>query len=228
MKVVLLHALPLDERMWEPQDEVLADHEVIAPRLYDLGSSTDEWARGVLERAEGGSLAVVGSSMGGYCALAAARQAPERVLGVALVCSRADADAPERRPVRDEWIRIAREEGAEALWRAVRANVFASIPDDVAGRLQRIAVAQDPEDLVRAVEAIRDRPDATDVLRSLQVPFLAVRGEHDPLISEEDARTLAATASRGRAVTIAATGHLPSFERPEAFNPELRRFLEEL
>ena len=35
--------------------------------------------------------------MGGYCALALARRAPERVLGMVLVGTRADADTFERR-----------------------------------------------------------------------------------------------------------------------------------
>jgi len=45
MKVLLLHAMPLDERMWEPQLDALAGEDVEAPNLYDLGgSSVDEWA----------------------------------------------------------------------------------------------------------------------------------------------------------------------------------------
>jgi pimeloyl-ACP methyl ester carboxylesterase len=37
VNVVLLHAFPLDERMWEPQLEPLREYDVAAPRLY--GSS---------------------------------------------------------------------------------------------------------------------------------------------------------------------------------------------
>src|SRR6266571_6615281 len=49
VKVMLLHAFPLDERMWEPQRPALADHEVVAPNLYDLGgSSIDRWAEQIL------------------------------------------------------------------------------------------------------------------------------------------------------------------------------------
>ena len=45
VNVVLLHAFPLDERMWEPQLAALADHEVVAPNLYELGgNSIDGWA----------------------------------------------------------------------------------------------------------------------------------------------------------------------------------------
>jgi pimeloyl-ACP methyl ester carboxylesterase len=78
MKIALLHALPFDERLWEPQLPALAGHEVHAPTLYGLGSSMDEWALGVLQQVPG-KLVAVGASMGGYCASAIARLAPERL-----------------------------------------------------------------------------------------------------------------------------------------------------
>ena len=69
MRVLLLHAFPLDERMWDPQRAVLGDHEVIAPRLYGCGRTMDAWAESI-ERETDCELAIVGASMGGYCALA--------------------------------------------------------------------------------------------------------------------------------------------------------------
>ena len=39
MTVLLLHAFPLDERMWAPQREVLANEDVFAPGLYGRGRS---------------------------------------------------------------------------------------------------------------------------------------------------------------------------------------------
>ncbi|MBA2383589.1 MAG: alpha/beta hydrolase, partial [Actinobacteria bacterium] len=67
MTVVLLHALPLDERMWERRADMTDAY--LAPRLYGLGKTMDEWAAAVLESVSGRAL-FVGSSMGGYCALA--------------------------------------------------------------------------------------------------------------------------------------------------------------
>jgi pimeloyl-ACP methyl ester carboxylesterase len=73
VKVLLLHAFPLDKGMWEPQRAALAGHEVIAPRLYGRGRTMDEWA-GSLAAEIKGDFVVVGASMGGYCALALARR----------------------------------------------------------------------------------------------------------------------------------------------------------
>src|SRR4030095_16266802 len=78
MKLVLIHAMPLDERMWAPQLEALGDAGIETPNLYDLdGASVDEWAAKLLDRYEG-ELAVVGASIGGYVALGSVCAAPGR------------------------------------------------------------------------------------------------------------------------------------------------------
>ncbi len=224
MRLALLHALPFDGRMWEPQLDALAEHEVHSPTLYELGSTFDDWALGVLQQIPG-KLVAVGASMGGYTACAIARLAPERLEAIVLVGSRADADPPERAPLREEWIRIAGEQGGEGLWEAAAKGFFTTQADpDVVERAHRIAVDQDPEDLVRAVEAIRDRPDSTEAVAS-GIPLLVVAGADDGLIAAEVARGLAAASPNGRVEVIEGCGHLPSMERPGDFNRILSSFL---
>jgi pimeloyl-ACP methyl ester carboxylesterase len=227
MKIAFLHALPFDERMWEPQLGAFAAHDVHAPRLYDLGSSTDEWALGVLQQVPG-RLVAVGASMGGYCAAAIARLAPERLEAIVFAGSRADADPPERRPLREQWIEIARAQGGEGLWDAAARSFFPEGADAaVVERAHRIAAEQDPEGLVRAIEAIRDRPDSTDAVTS-GIPLLVVAGEEDPLIPPEVGRALAEASPVGRLELVEGCGHVPSMERPEEFNHIVNAFLGEL
>jgi pimeloyl-ACP methyl ester carboxylesterase len=227
MKVALLHALPFDERLWQPQLAALAGHEVHAPRLYDLGSSMDEWALGVLQEVPG-QLVVVGASMGGYCGGAIARLAPERLQGLVLTGSRADADPPDRRPVRDRWIEIVRERGPEGFWEEVARNFFSPAADaPVVEGGHRIVREQDPDGLVRAIEAIRDRPDSTEAVTS-GIPLLIVHGEEDQGIPVQVARELAASAPHARLEVLAGCGHLPNMERPEEFNRILTSFLAQL
>jgi pimeloyl-ACP methyl ester carboxylesterase len=222
MRILLLHALPLDERIWAPQLDALADHEVVAPNLYALdGSSMDAWATALLRQVPGDFL-VVGASMGGYCALALARLAPERVLGLVLSGSRADADSPERKHARMASIEAIQRDGAEGLWRIMQPVVAGeAVSDDLRERIRELALEQPPDGLTRAVRAIRDRPDSTDVVRALRVPFLVVTGDRDPINAVDYARSLAAEAPDGEAVVFEQTGHLPSFERPDTFDTKL-------
>jgi len=210
MKVVLLHAFPLDERMWEPQREALDGHDVEAPNLYDLGGSSIEgWADRVLERVDG-ELAVVGASAGGYVGLAMARRDPGRIRGLLLAGSRAGADSPERRAARDEAIRTLREEGI-AAW---APNAPAPPPAE-----------RTVDELVRTLEALRDRPDATDVVRSFAGPLWIAVGDDDPFLPLEEAREMLATARAGHLEIFENTGHFPNRDRVEQFNGLLQEFL---
>jgi pimeloyl-ACP methyl ester carboxylesterase len=208
--IVHLHAFPLDERMW--------DGAGAAPRLYGLGGSMDEWADAVLE-SHPGRLILVGSSMGGYAALAAARRAPERLAGLLLVGSRPEPDTPERFAKRAETIAIARERGAEGVWEAMRGSLFHEGSDpEVVARARDLALARTEDELVTALEAIRDRPDSTDAYRALGDRAHAVVGDRDPFVPVEDAKRF-----EPDAVVVAGAGHLVNLERSEEF----RRILDE-
>jgi pimeloyl-ACP methyl ester carboxylesterase len=212
VNVLLLHAFPLDERMWEPQRPALEGHEVIAPRLYGRGQTMDAWADSVAGDTEG-ELAVVGASMGGYCALALARRAPERVRAVLLLGARPDADSEERRAGRADTIELIRNEGPDALWRSMVPKLFR----DQTKADERL-LYRDPDGLVGAVEAIRDREDSTEVARRFTAPLQFVVGEFDPFVSAEE---LAEFEVR----EVTGVGHLVNLELPDMFNEILSEFL---
>jgi len=212
VKVLLLHAFPLDKGMWEPQRAALAGHEVVAPRLYGRGRTMDQWADSIAGETEG-DLVVVGASMGGYCALALARRVPERVRGLLLVGARPDADSAERRASREDTIELIRSEGLEGLWQIMLPKLF---HDESAA--DEHLVYRDTEALITALEAVRDRADSTDVVRSFSGPVQFVIGEFDPYVS-------AAELSKFDVRELRGVGHLVNLERPDEFNEILREFV---
>ncbi len=212
MKVLRLHAFPLDKGMWEPQRAALAGHEVVAPRLYGRGRTMDQWADSIAGETEG-DLVVVGASMGGYCALALARRVPERVRGLLLVGARPDADSAERRASREDTIELIRSEGLEGLWQMMLPKLF---HDESAA--DEHLVYRDTEALITALEAVRDRADSTDVVRSFSGPVQFVIGEFDPYVS-------AAELSKFDVRELRGVGHLVNLERPDEFNEILREFV---
>lgn len=212
MTVLLLHAFPLDERMWEPQLGALAGDEVRAPRLYGRGPTMDAWAKSIAGEIDG-DLVVVGASMGGYCALALARQVPERVRGLLLLGARPDADSEERRAGRADTITLIKAEGPDGLWRMMLPKLVAD-----EGKLDQRLQFRDVAQLVEAMEAVRDRADSTEVARSLPVPVQFVVGDSDPYVS-------AAELTGFEVLELADTGHLANIERPDEFNAILLDFL---
>jgi pimeloyl-ACP methyl ester carboxylesterase len=210
--VLLLHAFPLDERMWEPQRAALDGHEVQAPRIYGRGRTMAAAADSIAAETEG-ELVVVGASMGGYCALALARRAPERVRALFLVGSRPDADSEERRAGRAATFEVIRNEGPEGLWRLMVPKLFADESKADVGLLYR-----DSEGLVSALEAVRDREDSTAFAQSFGGPLQFVVGEHDPYVSASELAGFDVRELEG-------AGHLVNIERPDEFNEILSDFL---
>ncbi len=225
MKVVLLHAFPLDERMWEPQLDPLREYDVAAPRLYGSAWTIAEIASTVLDEHEG-ELVLVGASMGGYTALELAHQEPERVRALVLVGARADADTPERRAARADTIALVADGGAEALWENQRPRLLlGNAPESAVERARQEALDRSQDELVAAVGAIRDREDRTDTLRGFAGPVLVAVGEGDGFFPPGEARAQAQLAPRGRFREFAGAGHLPSLEQPDEFNAALAQFL---
>jgi len=204
VKVLLLHGWPVSERIWVSQVSALRDagFDPLAPHLYGRGSSIDDWAAQLLREIDG-QLVVVGASMGGYCALAMARRAPERIPGMVLVGSRADADTFERRRFRQDMISDLRSGD-----RPDRAD------DDA--NLEHLAVAQ---------EAMRDRLDLSGVAASFGGPLLVCVGERDELVTVAEAQQLADSALDGRLEVFSDAGHFVSVDQPERFNEVLLEFV---
>src|SRR6185369_3424335 len=90
MPLVLLHAFPVDSRMWRPQQSF----DPITPEILGIGSIedvADHVARLLDQR--GIDRAVIGGlSRGGYVALAFARRHPERLSGLILCDTNAGLD----------------------------------------------------------------------------------------------------------------------------------------
>lgn len=230
--LLLLHAFPLDARMWEGQVPVLeqAGYEVIAPNLpgTEPDASLPSWAGRILELLPGDFIPV-GISMGGYLAFELWRQAPKRIPALVLADTRANADDEEGRSARNETIRRLREDGFDAFWEGLVPKLFSDCAsEDVVERTRAIAAEQPIESLVASVEAMRDRLDSTSTLADVDAPALVLVGEHDVLTPPLAAREIVSGLVEGRYVELSGAGHLSPVERPAEFNEELLLFLHEV
>jgi pimeloyl-ACP methyl ester carboxylesterase len=230
--LLLLHAFPLDARMWGGQIPVLeqAGYEVIAPTLPGTvpDAELSSWAARVLELLPG-DFVPVGISMGGYLAFELFRQAPKRIPALVLADTRANADSPEGRAGREETIRRLREDGLDAFWDELAPKLFSSSPsDDVVARARALAAEQPIDNLVATVEALRDRTDSTSTLADIVIPALVVVGAEDALTPPAASKEIVAGLVHGRYAEIAGAGHLTPLERPDEFNEELLVFLQEV
>jgi 3-oxoadipate enol-lactonase len=79
------------------------------------------------------------------------------------------------------------------------------------------------EAIAAALGALRDRPDSTPLLSSIDCPALIIAGEEDALIPRADAEAMHAGIKGSRLVMLPRVGHLGNLEDAAGFSRELFR-----
>ena len=240
LPVVLLHAFPLNRAMWEPQIAALfGECRCIVPDLRGFGDSPkggpfsmDAYADDVvalLDALQVDQAVVAGLSMGGYVALNLWRRFRPRVRALPLAHTRAAADTPEGLAQRDELIALARRAGAAAVAeRQVTGLIGKSTREkqpELVERIRAEMARESVEGIVGALEAMKARPDSTDLLATIDVPTLVIVGEEDVITPVKEARAIAERIRGSRLEVIPGAGHLSNVERPAAFNAALSDFV---
>ena len=227
--VLLIHAFPLDARMWERQR--LGPHTV-APDLPGFGMTPPEGdvmtmasaARRCLESIDAAGLdrvVVCGLSMGGYVAFEVWRQARERVAGLVLANTRPGADTPEAAQARRDLAARLRSEG----------NVLAAAPPPLLGenaseelqqRVKGWVADQSAEAIAAASLGMAERPDSTPDLPGIDVPTLVITADGDRLIAPDLTTPMADEIPGARLEVLPGVGHLSNIEAPDRFTELLR------
>jgi 3-oxoadipate enol-lactonase len=240
LPVVLLHAFPLNQRMWVPQVEALAGRSrVITPDFRGHGESgaaeeastmerLAEDVRGLLDHLKLGRVALGGLSMGGYVAFAFLRRWPERVAALILADTRASADTAEGRRARYETAEVAEREGSAAIAERMLPKLLAPATHerkaDVVAAVREMILQASPPGLARALRGMAARPASFDLLPQIKVPTLIVVGEQDGLTPPSDSEAMAKEIPGSQLVRMAEAGHLSNLEQPAAFNASLVEF----
>ncbi len=235
--VLLIHGFPFDRRMWRFQANALATAglRVIAPDLAGFGQSevpghlnVDGHARDLLQlldRLHVGKFTVCGFSMGGYVALAVAAAAPERLDGLVLIDSRANADSDEAKAKRDSLIDEVTAQGTRGL---VAKQLESQLTEAtrkgqrlLAEEVRELMLRQSKPAVLAALSAMRDRPDRRDFLKTLKVPALILVGSEDKVTPVEAAKEMAGLLVNSELQVIEGAAHLSPMERPHDVNQAL-------
>lgn len=226
--LLLLHAWPVDARMWEPQRAALPpDLAVVAPDLPGFGGSALPGdvttmavaADAALSAADAAGLervVVGGLSFGGYVAFEIWRRARGRVVGLVLANTRAVADSEEPAAARRTLAARLLDEG----------NVLAAEPppllaEDAPADLQELVRSwiadQSPHAIAAALLGMAERPDSTPDLPTIEVPTLVITSSGDRVIAPEISAAMAAEIPGAGLETLDGVGHLSNLEAPDRF-----------
>ncbi len=233
MRVVLLHAFPLSSAMWQPQVEALGnEYRILTPDLRGFGRA--EGFTGIPSIAQMADdvaglihepVVLGGLSMGGYVALAFARKYPDKLRGLILADTKAEADDATGKANRDKMIAFAESHTAREVIDSVMPKMVATAQG--AEKVRVLASKQSSAGIADAVRAMRDRPDSSDVLPTIRMPTLIIVGSDDQLTPLPVAQSLAGRIAGARLEVIPGAGHISNLENPVAFNAALHQFLHE-
>lgn len=238
LPIVFLHAFPLNRTMWAEQVKALSSQfraitidlrghgESDAPLWhYTLDQAADD-VIGLLDHLSIRQAVFVGLSMGGYVLFALYRKYADRVQGLVLADTRAQADTAEGKEARFQMAQIAYKNGPSA------------IADIMLPKLLSPATIQTRPELVRRVRtmiegtqvsgiagdlmAMAERPDSIALLNQITCPTQIVVGEQDLATPPSDAKLMADRIPDARLTIIPGAAHLSNMEQPGLFNETIR------
>jgi pimeloyl-ACP methyl ester carboxylesterase len=225
--LLLLPGLLNDAALWRHQLEDFAD--IAAPVVGDLTRHDSIAAMAAAMLAEmPDSFSLAGLSMGGYVAQEIMRQAPHRVLRLALLDTNARTDTDEQRARRRGLIELSGKGQFKGVTPRLLPQLLhpahladASLTETVMAMAKRVG----PAAFLRQQTAIMGRRDGREDLARIACPTLVLCGKQDPLTPPALHEEMAAAIPGASLVMIEQCGHLSTLEQPAQVSAAMRRWL---
>ena len=156
------------------------------------------------------------------------RQAPERVLKLALLDTSARGDTPEQSERRRQLISMSE----FGKFRGVTDRLLPLLiapnrlgDEDLTAQIKAMAERVGAEAFYRHQNAIMARPDSRDQLADYDLPTLIACGRDDALTPIDLHEEMAAAIPAARLTIVEQCGHLSTMEQPQVITALLRQWL---
>ncbi|WP_405109808.1 alpha/beta fold hydrolase [Phaeobacter sp. BS52] len=228
--LLLLPGMMCDARLFQPQVAALSGHVPLMTAPIGQADSMVALAQSILQIAPL-RFAVAGLSMGGILAMELIRQAPERILGAALMDTNPLSETPEVQARRGPQMAAARAGRLEQVMRdEMKPNYLTEGPNraQILDLCMAMALDLGPELFISQSKALRDRPDQCETLRQFDRPTLVLCGRDDALCPPHRHELMHELLPQSHLEILDGAGHLPTLETPDQTTAALRRWLESL
>jgi pimeloyl-ACP methyl ester carboxylesterase len=238
--VMLVHGFGETGDVWKNQVAFLKDNfKLIVPDLPGSGQSEmiddmtmegmAEMLKQILDKEKITGVSMIGHSMGGYITLAFAKKYSQYVTTFGLFHSTAYADNEEKKAMRKKGIEFIKQHGAFEFLKSATPNLFSPVSkeknpgliDEFICSLSNFSAPA----LVSYYEAMMNRPDTTDLLKTTTLPVLFVLGEYDNAIPMQDGLKLSHLPEKSYIHILHQSGHMGMLEEENKSNIILKEFL---
>ena len=224
LPLVVVPGILEDEESWR---EALAPLGLPLEVIANRGDSIEGMAAALLERAPP-RFALLGHSLGGYVAQAAALAAPERIAALALVSTSARTETEPSRAARAALVAAAREDFAAVVARLARAALAPANRQAHGAAVEAMMLAGGVERFAREQHAAAMRPVLENRIGAIGCPALVVTGDADAVIPPAASDELAALLPQARLMRLEGCGHMPQLEGGARLRAGLARWLADL
>jgi len=229
--LVLLHGFGFDSGIWETMLPRLGtDYKIITPDMPGAGQSDvldgepsieglADAVAAVIEEECKEPCAVVGHSMGGYVALALVETHAELVRAFGLFHSHPFADDEARKSKRDKDYEFIQRHGSSEYIKAAIPGLFGepfkSQHPEIVKSLTERNQSLSADGLVYALQAMKNRPDRSNIVSSSTRPFLLISGVEDPVVTMEMTAAIYKMPQYTFGLFIREAAHMGMVESPE-------------
>lgn len=239
--IIFIHGFPFNKSMWKKQVEALKNnYRVIAYDVRGHGSSEvgDEdfsielFVKDLVNFMDALNIdraILCGLSMGGYIALNAIANFPERFDALILSDTSCIADTPEAKEKRFMAIENIQKDGVEKFADESIKNLFA--PESLFTKKNKIAAVRDmivntsKQTLYKTLRAFYERKETCSRLSEIKVPVLIMVGKEDNITPTATAMLMHENIKDSIIHIIDHAGHLSNMENSVEFNNLLTKFL---
>ena len=240
--IIFIHGFPLNKTMWDKQVELLkTDFRVITYDIRGHGESdagNDPFSIdllvsdliGFMNVLEIDKASICGLSMGGYIALNAIENYPERFEAMVLCDTNCISDPHEVKEKRMATVENIIKEGVDKYAIASIPNLFA--PESLKLKVTEVASVKNmilnTSELVlcSTLLALASRQETCSKLTDINIPVLILVGDKDIITPPAAAKNMHDKIENSTLEVIEHAGHLSNLENPELFNHHLIKFFE--
>lgn len=239
--LIFIHGFPFNKWMWENQVDVFKEHtRVLAYDVRGFGNtnpgtveySIDLFGRDLfhfMDALQIKKAVVCGLSMGGYIALNAIEQQPERITSVILADTQCLADSDEAKSKRMDTIATIQKKGLQEYTEGSIKKLFSE--NSLINKKEEVLFIEHTiqstrsETICNTLKALAGRREMCPFLELITIPELIMVGQNDQIATPEVAQKMHERIAGSILHVIDHAGHVSNLESAGSFNLALLRFL---